>query len=168
MKRILFFLLIGSLLGATGCSAADHDFDSVVAGVEHRYSAHVQHIPLMAVASFCTHLYTHGGVNDIHIAEFDGLLGVDAVELSTQMQSELGNEWQPFLTEREQGTDSSDAEHTVIFARPHGHAMRMLIADYEHGKLDLIRIDVNGASLSKWIQQQHGRRTSPHRYAAGE
>lgn len=64
MKRILFSLLGFMLLGTTGCSAVDHDFDSVVAGVEHRYSVHAQRVPLMSFVSICAMLKTRGGVND--------------------------------------------------------------------------------------------------------
>ena len=78
-----FFLVVGSLVCATvDAAAADHDFNSVVAGVEHQYSAHAQRVPLMGFVSLCARLKTHGGVNGMRIAEFDHLQNADAVDLA--------------------------------------------------------------------------------------
>lgn len=90
VKRIVFLLLGSALLASTGCSAADHGFDSVVAGVEHQYSVHAQRVPLMSLVSFCAMLKTHGGVQDLRVAEFDNLRGLHGNDLSALLRSRLG------------------------------------------------------------------------------
>ncbi|MHB8303381.1 MAG: hypothetical protein ACYDC6_11170 [Acidobacteriaceae bacterium] len=163
MKRTRFFLLAFSLLCATGGYAADRDLNAVVSGVEHRYSTHPQRIPLMGLIGFCARVYTHGGVKSMRVVEFEDMHGVDAAEMAALVQSQLGSRWQPFMAERGQGTVGAEGEYSTMFARPEGRSMRLMIANYDHGELDLARLEVNGASLSKWINRQEWRGgSSPH------
>ncbi|MGO8720654.1 MAG: hypothetical protein ACLQMO_15785 [Acidobacteriaceae bacterium] len=158
MKRI-FFLLLGSvLLVSTGCSAADHDFESVVSGVEHQYSVHAQRVPFMGVVSLCARVKTGGGVDDLRIAEFDNIRGLDGRELYALLRSRLGNEWQPFVTEMAGGNRSGD--QSVILVRPNGSSMGMLVADYDHGELDLVGMELNGAALAKWLRNPEQQQSS--------
>ena len=106
MKRIVLVLLGSGLLVSTGCSAADHDFNSVVSAVEHKYSVHAQRIPMMTLVSICASLKTHGGVRSLRVAEFDNLRGMDGKDLYPLLRSRLGDEWQPFVTEVSGGTKS--------------------------------------------------------------
>ena len=148
MKSALFFVLASSLLCSTGCRAADHDFDSTVHGVENRYSAHAQEIPLMGFASLCARVATHNGVKDMQIADFENIPDLDPMEFSTFLQSSLGDRWQPFVTSLEMKDDNQ----SIIYVRPEGRAMRMLIADYSHGQLSLVRMELDGTALSKWVK----------------
>jgi len=52
----------------------------------------------------------------------------------------------------------------VIYAQPDGSAMRMMIADYEHGELDLVRIEVNGERLARWV---HDPESGAHHHDYG-
>ena len=106
MKRIVLALLGSGLLVSTGCSAADHDFNSVVSAVEHKYSVHAQRIPMMTLVSICASLKTHGGVRSLRVAEFDNLRGMDGKDLYPLLRSRLGDEWQPFVTEVSGGAKS--------------------------------------------------------------
>ncbi len=153
------FLLAILLVWTTGCSAATHDFDSVVRGVEHRYSAHAHRVPLMGLIGLCARVYTHGGVEGMHIAEIENLDRADSQELFSLVQTRLGPEWQPIVTDRSQRNQSGSAGLSVIFARPDGRMMQLLIADYENGELNLVRMGVDGARLSSWINEhEHGSR----------
>ena len=160
MKRILFSLLGFMLLCSTGCSAVDHDFDSLVAGVEHRYSVHAQRVPLMSFVSICAMLKTRGGVNELHVAEFDNIRGMDGTDLDALLRSTLGKDWQPFVTDVEGG--SRDGDRSVILVRPHGSSMGMLVADYDHGELDLVGMELNGAALAKWLHHPEEQQRSTH------
>lgn len=150
MKSAIVSLLAFALLGATGCSARSHDFDSVVAGVEQRYNVRAQRIPLMGFISLCARAKTHGGVKGMNIAQFDHIGNLDADGLYSIMQSELGSGWEPMVRDRS-GTDTS-----VIFVQPSAdarHSLKMMIADYDHGELDLVRMDMNGSALAKWMHR---------------
>jgi hypothetical protein len=142
------FLLASLLLCSTECRAADHNFDSTVRGIENRYSSHAQKVTLMGFASLCARVATHNGVKDMQIAEFEDIPDIDTAELSIFLQSSLGDRWQPFVTSREM----KDGDQSVIYVRPEGHAMRMLIADYGHGELSLVRLELDGTALSKWVK----------------
>lgn len=148
----VFFLA----LACTGCRAAEHDFNSVVSGVEQRYQVHAQKVPMMGMVSFIARVATHGGVKGMRIAEFDHLdtagSGFDRENLFALVRSRLDDRWQPFVTEH----SNHGSDQTVIFVRPAGESMRMLVAEYEHGELNLVRLEMNGTQLAKWMQDPKG------------
>ncbi|MGC2215367.1 MAG: hypothetical protein WA419_19645 [Silvibacterium sp.] len=138
-----------AVVPAVSCFASGHDFDAVVSAVEHRYQIHAQHVPMMGFASFCAHVATNGGVKGLRIAEFDHVANIASTEqLSQLVSASLSDEWQRFITDRE-GSDKL----SVIFVQPDGDGMRMLIADMDHGELDVVRMELNGEQLAKWVRE---------------
>lgn len=149
MKRGLLLALALGLCCTAGCSASSHDFDSVVSGVEQQYSVQAQRIPLMGFISLCARATTLGGVKGMRIAQFHNLAHPGADRLYGLMQSKLGTEWQPMVVDR----NTTASEVSVIFVRPVSeHAMQMMIADYDNGELDLVRMELDGAILARWVQ----------------
>jgi hypothetical protein len=161
VNRIALVLLGSALLLSTGCSAADHDFNSVVSAVEHKYSVHAQRIPMMTLVSICASLKTHGGVRGLRVAQFDNLRGMDGKDLYPLLRSRLGDEWQPFVTEMGGGQNRS-GDQSVILVHPNGSSMGMMIADYDHGELDLVGMEMNGAALAKWLHDPERQQHSSH------
>lgn len=147
---------VAAILPWSARAAAKPDFDAVISAVEHRYSAHAERVPMMGFVSFCAHVASGGGVKGMKVAEFDHLAVPDSAELATVVRQTLGSNWQPFVTERERGGKLS-----LIFVQPNGSDMRMLIADYEHGELDVVRMEVNGERLAHWVRDPAG---STHRH----
>ena len=161
MKRTALVLFAFSLLSSAACTAASHDFDSAVSGVEHHYSVHARRVPMMGLISLCARMYTHGGVKGMHIAEFEDMRQVDPAELFSLVQSQLGGGWQPIVKEHMRGKGNGDAGLSVIFARPEGRSMQLMVAEYENGELELVRTSINGLVLSRWINEhEHGNRQS--------
>ena len=148
MKPAILCIVAAALLCATGCSAANHDFDSVVSGVEQRYAVHAQLVPWMGFVSLCARAATRGGVKDMRIAEFDHIGAVDPDGLDSLVRSQLGAKWQPMVRER----TAASAGLSVIFVQPSDQSMRMFIANYDHGHLDLVRMDLNGSALARWMR----------------
>lgn len=143
-------------------ASVPHDFDAVVSAVEHRYSAHAERVPMMGFVSFCAWATTRGGVKGMKIAEFDHLPATpDSAEMEKLVREALGPQWEPFVTDRER-----DGDLSVIYVQPNGGSMRMMIADYDHGELDLVRIEVNGDRLQHWINDPEGSARS-HDYGTG-
>jgi hypothetical protein len=162
-------LLVPFLLSAAGCSAANHDVDAVVTGVEQRYSTSVQQIPMMGLIGFCARIYTRGGVKGLHIAEFEHLQHADPIELFSLVQSRLGGGWKPIVKEEKRGKGNEEAGLSVIFAQPSGRSMQLLVAEYDDGELELVRMGIDGAALSGWINDhEHGRGVSPDGTDSGE
>jgi hypothetical protein len=161
MKQTGLALLGSLLLISTGCSAANHDFNSVVSAVEHKYSVHAQRIPLMTLVSICASLKTHGGVRSLRVVEFDNLRGMDGKDLYPLLRSRLGDDWQPFVREVSGGMNGN-GDQSVILVHPDGSSMGMMIADYDHGELDLVGMEMNGAALSKWLHDPERRHHAHH------
>jgi len=165
----LLSIALLALAPSIGC-ASSHDFNNVVSAVEHRYNAHAQRVPMMGFVSLCAWAGSHGGVKGMRIAEFDNLVLGKTDDLGRLVQDSLDTNWQPFVTEHDAG-----GEQSVIFVQPHGHAMRMLIADYEHGELDLVRMEINGERLQQWMHdpaqsardRNHQNNNSNLRYEPG-
>ncbi|HUB17228.1 MAG TPA: hypothetical protein VL990_01250 [Acidobacteriaceae bacterium] len=143
---------IAAVLPMTVRAAGGHDFDAVVSAVEHRYEAHAEKIPMMGLVSFCGWVATGGGVKGIRVAEFEHLTGAaDMDELDTLVTGSLGGTWERMVTERERSGSLS-----LVYVQPDGQAMRMLIADYEHGELDVVRMEVNADRLQHWMRDPAG------------
>jgi hypothetical protein len=146
-RRTPLLVALLSLIPLTGCAASHNGFDSVVSAVQHHYSVRAQQIPLMGLVSFCARITTSGGVKGMQIAEFDNFTPADGPRQLEQLISDnIGSQWQRFVTDRE-----ANGELSLIFARPDGRSMDMLIADYDHGELDIVRMDVNGDRLEHWM-----------------
>lgn len=160
MSRSVLLLFGSMLLVSTGCSAADHDFNSVVSAVEHKYSVHAQRIPMMTLVSIFASLKTHGDLRSLQVAEFDNLHGLEGRDIYPLLRSKLGDSWQPFVTEvsgQNRGGDQS-----IILVRPEGSSMGMMIADYDNGELDLVGMEMNGDALSKWLHDPERQHHASH------
>jgi hypothetical protein len=149
------------LAPVTGC-AASHDFDNVVSTIEQHYAVHAQRVPIMGFVSFCSWVASRGGVKGMRIAEFDNLTLGKSDDLNRPMRDKLGDRWQPFVTEREAG-----GQQDVIYVQPHGDFVRMFIADYDGNELDLVRLDLNGKRLQKWMRDP-AQSARSHNYAGNQ
>jgi hypothetical protein len=140
-----------ALAPAAAFAATPPDFDSLLSALEQHYSTHAERVPLMGFVSFCAWVSTGGGVRGMKVADFNNLPGSPSpAEVESFIEANLGGEWQHFVTDHERD------EVSLIYVQPHGSSMRMMIADYDHGELDLVRMDVNGERLAHWVQNPVG------------
>jgi hypothetical protein len=150
ISAMLIPVVVAVPLVALGSSP--HDFDAVVSAIEQRYSAHAERVPMMGFVNFCAWVATGGGVKGMRVAEIDNLpTAPDSDELQKLVRGSLGPNWRPFVTDRE-----SNGEMSVIYVQPVGGSMRMMIADYEGHELDLVRIEINGDRLRRWMKDPDG------------
>lgn len=154
----LLALALIALAPGIGC-ASGHDFDRVVATIEQHYDVHAQRVPAMGFVSFCAWAASRGGVKGMHIAEFDHLALAKSDDLSRLMREKLSDRWQPLVTERD-----ANGQQDVIYVQPHGNSMRMFIADYNGNELDLVRLELNGERLQKWMRDP-AQSARSHNYA---
>ncbi len=158
---VLLTVGVAVVLPLTVLAAGNRDFDAVVSAVEQRYDARAERIPMMGLVSFCGWVATGGGVRGLKIAEFDHFVGpADPADLDKLVNDSLGGEWQRFVAERERNGGMN-----LIYAQPDGHAMRILIVDYEHGELDVVRVEVNADRLKHWMKDPEGS-AKRHDYGA--
>lgn len=128
-------------------AAPNHDFDGVVSAVEQHYSVHAERIPMMGFISFCAHVTTAGGVKGMRIAEFDNFASTEGPDALQKVVSDsLGSEWEPFVTDRNRNGSVS-----IIYVHPEGNDMRMFIADYDNGELNLVRMEINADRIQHWM-----------------
>lgn len=123
-------------------------FDAAVSAIEQQYHPQQQHIPLQWFASLCATVSTGGGVRHMRIADFPNVQGVTTPDqLAHLLSSHLGPAWHQMVLSRDDAQD-----FTLIYVRPEGNAMRMLVASYDHNDLNLVRMDLNGQRLAHFVQ----------------
>jgi hypothetical protein len=128
--------------------ASNDGFNEAVSSIEQQYHAQPENIPLSWFAGLCAAISTGGGVRHMRIAEFNQIHGVNSPEaLAALLGGHLSPAWHRMVFSRDNAEDFS-----LIYARPEGHAIRMLVASYDHGELDLIRMDLNGQRLAHFVQ----------------
>lgn len=154
---------------ATGCSAADHDFNGVVADIAHSYHLRPQRMPMMSLVSLCMRMATNGGLRGLRIAEFDELPeGArqehgSAVDFPALVRLRLGEHWSAIVVEH----SSDGTEDSAIFALPQGNRMRLLIADRDNAEIDVVRMELDGSALAKWIQDPEGESRQYRKHVVG-
>lgn len=136
-------LLVPAAVMAAGGAGG---FDGVVRSIEARYHVRATRIPLMGLMSFVAGRATHGGVVNVHIADFESFPGgVDGDELNSIVEEKLGAGWERMIRE----TSRHGSEQTLIFIRPEGQRMGMFIVDDEGGELNLVQVSVNPDHLQE-------------------
>jgi hypothetical protein len=135
------------LLAAGGTGGG---FDDVVHGIESRYHAHATRIPFLGLMSGIAGIATHGGVHNLHVATFENFKGdgetrVDGAELLSLVEQHAGGGWSRMIRETSRGGE----EQTLIYVRPEGKQVGMLVVDLDHRELDLVQISMNPDQLMK-------------------
>lgn len=140
------------LLAAGGAGVG---FDTVVRGIETRYHAHANKMPFMGLISLVAGHATHGSVRGIHIAEIEHLDGpVDGTELNALVAQHIGAGWQRIIRD----TSRSGDEQSLIYVKPEGQRLGMLVVDLDHAEMNVVQISINPDKLSDEItEHRHGR-----------
>lgn len=137
------------LLAASGSGTG---FEAVVHGLESRYHVHATKIPFMGLISLVAGHATHGGVKSLHVAEIDNLREpIDGAELNSLVAERVGPGWKRIV--RETGRDG--AEQSLIYVKPEGNRLAMLVVDLDHHELDIVQVSLNPDKLSDEIANHH-------------
>ncbi len=140
------------LLAASGSGGG---FDSVVRGIETRYHVHANKIPFMGLMSLVASHATHGGVHSIHVAEIEHVdAHIDGTELNALVAERMGAGWQRIVRD----TSRSGDEQSLIYVKPEGDRLGMLVVDLDHAEMNVVQISINPDKLSDEItEHRHGR-----------
>lgn len=129
-------------------SGAEGGFDGVVDSIESRYHEHAMRIPLMGLASVVAGVATHGGVSDVHVAQFEQFSApVDGEDLNRLAEENLGQGWDRMI----RATSRHGDEQTLIFSRPEGNRMGLFILDLEGRELNVVQVSVDADRLNETI-----------------
>jgi hypothetical protein len=115
-------------------------FDPVVHSIESRYHVHANKIPFMGLVSCIAHVATHGGVGGLHVAEiehFDG--AIDGDELSALVEQHVGAGWSRIIRD----TSKGGRDQSLIYVKPEGDRMAMLIVDLDGSEMDVVQVSVD-------------------------
>jgi hypothetical protein len=151
MRRLLFIpvcfvaLLVPVVVLAGG---GEGGFDGVVRTIETRYHVKATRIPFVGLISFVSRKATHGGVSNLHVAEFEYFSDdVDGGELNQLVQTKLGPGWERVIRETSRG----GANQTLIFMRPEGARMGLFVIDGDGHDLNVVQVSVNPDHLNETI-----------------
>jgi hypothetical protein len=136
-------------------SASGGGFDAVVRGIESRYHVHASKIPFLGLMSLVADRATHGGVHSVHVAEIEHMEGpVDGAELNALVSAHAGPGWQRIVRD----TNRSGDEQSLIYVKPEGSRLGMLVVDLDHKEMDVVEISINPDKLSDEISEhRHSR-----------
>jgi len=96
-------------------------------------------------------------VHNLHVAEFENFRGdddspVDGGECLALVEQRAGGGWSRMIRE----TSRSGEEQTLIYIRPEGKQVGMLVVDLEHRELNVVEISVNPDQLLKEARERSG------------
>lgn len=134
-------------------------FDGVVSSIESRYHVRAMRIPFLGFVSFVSRKASHGGVDSLHVAQFDHFTGpVDGDELNRMVEKELGQGWERIIRE----TSRRGHEQTLIFIHPEGARMDLFVLDLDGHELDVVQVSVDPDHLNQSIARYEHRSIRDH------
>jgi hypothetical protein len=138
--------------------ASDKEFGLLVRHVESYYHAKRNHRFLLGFAGLVVRIWRPYGVKGFRMALFEDQDFSSAhsdLDFAAVVRAGLRDGWQPMVRvySRRQG------EHTVIFAKPAGNDLKLLIATVEPDEAVVMQMKLNPERLSETIDHwsQEGR-----------
>ena len=136
-------------------------FDGVVSSIENRYHVRAMRIPFLGFVSFVSRKATQGGVDSLHIAQFDHFTEpVDGEDLNRMVEKKLGQGWERIIRE----TSRRGHEQTLIFIHPEGARMGLFVLDLDGHELDVVQVSVDPDHLNQSIERYEHRSIRDHDY----
>lgn len=150
---LLALSLLPISLAAVPAFASGRKFENVVSRIEWQFSIRRTHVPMMGFVSFCSTVFTLGGVRHMQLAQFDSVgPGVTPEAVDAALRRDLGKPWRRFLMDRERDT----GETTFVYAHFAGGDLSLFVADLEKGSLSLIQLRLNEKRMAAWVQNPQG------------
>ena len=140
--------VVGLVPWVVRAAGAEGGFDGVVSSLEQQYHVRATRIPFMGLAGLIAGKATHGGVGQVHIAEFEHFTRpADGEELNRMVAEKLGQGWQRIV----RTTSRQGNEQTLIFARVEGNRMGLFVLDLDGNEMDVVQVPVDPDRLNDTI-----------------
>lgn len=130
--------------------ARDRSFAAVLDGLKQDYDLKPQMAAGVCLAKCVAKVIPTPGISKIDFV----LLGKSgfqdlssARDLNAKILGMLGSDWKPFV----QVDSTQDREHALIFARPSGNRMDLLVLNLDPDETVAVFVRVNAKVLKKWI-----------------
>ena len=125
---------------------AQAGFDGVLAGLESRLGRTLW-IPFFGFARTFVRVGHPRGVHDVQIAVFEGKGRLDPGELDTLMRSRAGRDYAPLVRVRSR----KQRESTIVYARPHGQLLELLVLTNDSDDTVLVRVVVDPDAAMRYL-----------------
>jgi hypothetical protein len=160
MRRLGGFLLVAlgvALLIAQGVQASERStdgFDALVKTLGARYAVQPKTVPMMWMASLCARGFTHGGVRGLRVVQLDSSPEMDDHAALEEMVSlKLGEDWPRMVREWKAG-----GEESLVYVRAENNQADVIVVNFGHGEVDLVRMTMNPDQLAKWTKEKKTNR----------
>jgi hypothetical protein len=163
VASVLCFLMISAPQPA---GARDKEFGLLVHYVESHYHAHRQFRFLLGFASFAVNVVRPYGAKGIRLAMWQNRgfsADENGLDFPAVVKAGLAQGWQPMV----RVWSRRNGENVVVFARPDGKDMKLLVATVDENEAIVVQVKINPDELSKCIEQwsskdKHERHGDPH------
>ena len=161
MKRILVALFIIWMMCVVA-SAQDRDVQAVVSAIEQRYGLRHRGLPWIAKPF----IKTAGAGMSIELFEDQRLPDSASLkELDDLTSGALGGGWRSFIR-----VDSRrDHERTLIYAKPEGRHMLLLIVAADAHETTVLKMKLGGTETKNWLEnpEHESEQRSGHKRESG-
>ncbi len=139
MKTLVWLCLMlpASMLGGD-------DFKDILRRAENYYGRSHMKIPFLGMVTFASHLTRPLGASDLRIAIIDGVGSRSGVP-----DFHPGPEWRAFLR-----TTSRNGEHTVMYGREEGHAVRTLMVVLDKDEAVVMQMRLDPGRFAKFVAEK--------------
>ena len=146
-KRVLFAALLIAVAAPLYA-----DFGSIERALTARLGSPTT-IPLMGIVRLVTWVAHPEGVHDFQLAVYEGpRRGVDSLEIERIVAREIPRGFSPLVRTR-----ARNGEWTLIYARPSGNRVELVIVAHDHGDGDttLLRVDLDAVKVARNMGDGH-------------
>lgn len=135
-----------AILASTACLASEKhdDFKTILKRVESHYGRQHMKIPLLGLVTFASHFTRPLGASDFKLAVIEGVGYRDSAP-----DFEPGPEWRAFIR-----TTSRTGEHTVMYGRDEGHAIRTLMLVVDKDEAVVMHMRLNPTRFTKVLAEK--------------
>lgn len=150
ITAVVFILALASV--PSPAHARDKEFGLLVHYVESHYHARRQFRFLMGFASLTVNIVRPYGVKGMKLAIWEnGKIkdNKDDMDFPAVVKAGLAEGWQPMV----RVWSRRDGERTVIFAKPEGKEMKLLVATVDQEDAVVVQVKINPDKLSRCIDE---------------
>ena len=141
--RTLVFLS----LTLPAAAVAGDDFKDILKRVESHYGKRHMTIPFLGMVTFASHLTRPLGASDFKIAVIEGVGSRNSIP-----DFQPGPEWSAVIR-----TTSRTGEHTVMYGRDGGNAIRILMVVVDHDEAVVMQMRLDPSRFTKLLAEKSTR-----------
>lgn len=142
--------------------ARDKEFGVLVHYVESHYHAHRQYRFLLGFASIAVNIAHPEGVKGMKLALWENarIRANKDDDFSDVVRAGLAEDWKPMV----RVWSRRNGERTVIFAKPDGKDMKLLVATIDQEEAVVVQVKINPDKLGQYIDEEcRNHRHDDHR-----